>query len=233
MEFSIEEMSAILKECEDEADIVTALQQKKVQIDQSVRQDRDVAAILDRIIAKEKEAQRLMEQSAFVVETKSLAPMLIAGIRMTGKYSDCGKGFARIARALGRHIVGRCFCLYYDDEYREKDADCEACFPLRRESRAEGVSVRTLPWRSDSFPCPKRPLRAVGPLLCENPSSSQGAKAGNPTSGTRSVSQRAGHDFQRHSRRAAPSRNNLSHANKRRPATMAEKLFWGGGQSTG
>jgi DNA-binding transcriptional MerR regulator len=145
MEFSLEEINIILKECEDESDILASLHQKKAQIEQRMRRDRDVAACLDRIIAKEQEAQRLMEQSAFAVENKSVEAMLMAGIRIKGKYSDCGEGFSKIARALGRHIAGKCFCLYYDGEYREDDADFEVCFPLRKEVSAEGISVRTLP----------------------------------------------------------------------------------------
>jgi DNA-binding transcriptional MerR regulator/effector-binding domain-containing protein len=145
MEFSIEEIGVVLKECGDERDILAALRRKKAQIEQRLRRDRDVAACLDRIIAKETEAQRLVEQSAFAVESTSLEPMLMAGIRMKGKYSDCGKGFSQLARALGRHIAGKCFCLYYDGEFREEDADFEACFPLRKEVDAKGVSVRTLP----------------------------------------------------------------------------------------
>jgi len=145
MEFSLEEISVILQECEDERDILAALQQKKAQIKQRIRQDREVAACLDRIIRMEREAQRLAEQSTFAVENKSLEPMLMAGVRMKGKYSDCGQGFSKIARAFGRHRAGKCFCLYYDGEYREEDADFEACFPLHKEVTAEGISVRLLP----------------------------------------------------------------------------------------
>ncbi|MDE0864055.1 MAG: hypothetical protein OSA98_09725 [Rubripirellula sp.] len=34
-----------------------------------------------------------VHQSAFEVQEAVLNPMLIAGVRMTGKYSDCGNGF--------------------------------------------------------------------------------------------------------------------------------------------
>ena len=40
---------------------------------------------------------------------------------MTGKYSDCGKGFARLAKTMGRNIGGKPLCLYHDGEYREED----------------------------------------------------------------------------------------------------------------
>ncbi len=86
-----------------------------------------------------------MRSSSFQPEEKTLEPVLVAGVRMKGKYSDCGKGFARIGRSLGRHICGKPFCLYYDGEYREDDADLEVCMPVRRAADAEGISVRELP----------------------------------------------------------------------------------------
>src|SRR6185503_1386719 len=72
-------------------------------------------------------------------------PMLIAGIRMKGKYKDIGAGFARLGRAVGRYICGKPLCLYYDGEYRAEDADFEPCFPIRKEITAEGITIRTLP----------------------------------------------------------------------------------------
>ena len=35
--------------------------------------------------------------------------------------------------------------LHYDSEYREDDADFEACLPIRQRKAVEGVSVRELP----------------------------------------------------------------------------------------
>ena len=71
--------------------------------------------------------------------------MLIAGIRMKGRYDECGAGFARLAKAIGRYICGKALCLYYDGEYREDDANFEPCFPIRKEVSADGITVRTLP----------------------------------------------------------------------------------------
>ncbi len=60
------------------------------------------------------------------------------------QYSECGRAFARIARGLGRQITGKPLLLHYDTEFREDDADFEACLPLRRPAAAEGISVREL-----------------------------------------------------------------------------------------
>ncbi len=57
---------------------------------------------------------------------------------MKGKYSDCGQGFAKIGKKLGRYING---------EYQENDADFEACMPVKKQVDAEGISIRQIPGR--------------------------------------------------------------------------------------
>ena len=79
------------------------------------------------------------------VQEKKLEPLLVAGIRMKGRYSDCGQAFARIGRSLGRFISGKPLLLHYDSEYRDEDADFEACMPVRQWKEVEGIAVRELP----------------------------------------------------------------------------------------
>ena len=100
---------------------------------------------LSEIITNEKAAKQLLESANFAVEEKTLAPLLVAGIRMKGKYSDCGQGFSRLGKTAGRYAVGKPMNLYYDGEYRDADADFEPCFPIRKEVTVEAISVRTLP----------------------------------------------------------------------------------------
>ena len=42
-------------------------------------------------------------------------------------------------------FCGKPLALYYDREYREGDADFEACMPVRKGKAADGISVRELP----------------------------------------------------------------------------------------
>jgi effector-binding domain-containing protein len=88
-----------------------------------------------------------MNQHAYTVEEKSLQPMLIADVRLRGPYAECGKGFARIGRAMGRYICGKPMMLHYDEEYREDDADFEACMPVRRPrgNAPDGIDLREIP----------------------------------------------------------------------------------------
>jgi len=145
MEFSIEDIAAILGECTDEADILNHLERQKATLQQRIQEDRDIVRSLNEIISKEKVARQILEAGNFAVEEKTFEPMLIAGIRMKGKYPDIGMGFAKLGKAVGRYICGKCLCLYYDCEYRDDDADFEPCFPIRKEIAVDGVNVRTLP----------------------------------------------------------------------------------------
>jgi effector-binding domain-containing protein len=100
---------------------------------------------LETIIDHEREARTAMHNSTLQVEEKVVDTLLIAGVRMKGKYSDSGKGFSQIGRSLGRYISGKCFLLHYDTEYQEEDADFEACMPLRQGKAVAGISIRELP----------------------------------------------------------------------------------------
>lgn len=145
MDFTLEEIGEILRGGDDQADLLEFLERQKATLEGRLRRYRAVVASLDKLIHQEKEARNIMQNSTFAVEEKTVGDMLIAGVRMKGRYSECGKGFARIGRKFGRHIAGKCFLLHYDNEYKEDDADFEACFPVRQAKQVEGISVRELP----------------------------------------------------------------------------------------
>lgn len=145
MEFSIDDISEILKVTGDESDLLDWLELQKVRIAQRMRREREIVRAIDQIIANEREAREALRTVGFTVEEKAVPPVLVATWQFRGKYSDCGKGFSKLATAVGRYTSGKAFCLYYDAEYKDDDADIETCFPIRKEVRAEGISVRTLP----------------------------------------------------------------------------------------
>jgi effector-binding domain-containing protein len=135
----------LLDRCDDESDALEFLERHKGSLEAEIRRRRGTVREIETIIAKEREAQQAMSNAKFEIEEKTVPATLIAGVRMKGLYSDCGKGFALIGRKLGRYIGGHAFCLYYDGEYREEDADLDACMPLKGSAEAEGISVRELP----------------------------------------------------------------------------------------
>ena len=145
LDFSLDEISEMLTRSDDEADILEFLRQKKGDIEIKLKHLRDVRKSLDFIIKNEQEARAAMQNSEYQVEEKDVESMLMAGVRMQGSYSDCGQGFSKIGRSLGRFICGKPFLLHYDREYREGDANFEACVPIKKLVEKEGISTRELP----------------------------------------------------------------------------------------
>src|SRR6185312_11318355 len=117
----------ILRNAGDDADLLEAIERRRAVLAESIRRQREVARFLDRFLNDEREARRVMAQALFEVEEKVLPPVLIAGVRMRGRYDSCGAGFGRIGRRFGRQVCGTPFLLHYDAEYRDDDADFEAC----------------------------------------------------------------------------------------------------------
>jgi DNA-binding transcriptional MerR regulator/effector-binding domain-containing protein len=143
LELPLAQIKEILQNRGDDQDVLQVIERHKSAIEEKVRHLRKVARSLDRFIWEERQA-KVMAQGNFDVQEKTLDPLLIGGVRMKGAYSDCGEGFSRIGRKLGRYICGKPFLLHYDTEYKEEDADFEACFPITREKTVEGVSIRRL-----------------------------------------------------------------------------------------
>jgi DNA-binding transcriptional MerR regulator/effector-binding domain-containing protein len=145
LEFSLDQIREVLISADDEGDILDYLERQKATLQEKSLQWRHAAGALDRIIRKEKEALKIMRDATFTIEEKVLNTLLIAGIRMKGRYSDSGQAFAKIGKAFGWHISGNCFMLHYDTEYKEDDADFEVCMPIRKAQAVAGISVRELP----------------------------------------------------------------------------------------
>jgi DNA-binding transcriptional MerR regulator len=143
LEFSLAEIAQILESGNDEADIVSFLERQKNVIATKLERYAQVARALETVISTQKEAA-MTQDTTFQVEEKTIPAMLVAGIRAKGKYADAGDRFGKLGRAVGRYIAGKPVGLYYDGEYKEQDADFEACFPIRQSVEKEGVSVHTI-----------------------------------------------------------------------------------------
>jgi len=144
LDFSLAEIAQILEAGADEADIVGFLERQKEVIAKKLERYTQVHRALETVIHTEKEAA-MANQTTFQIEEKTVPEMLVAGIRAKGVYSDSGARFAKLGRAVGRHITGKALGLYYDTEYKEADADFESCFPVRKAVANEGVNVHALP----------------------------------------------------------------------------------------
>lgn len=145
LEFSLEEIGKILESFDDESDLIRHLQTRREVIAAEILRQKEITKTIDDLIQRETEARRLFDSSEYKVELKTVPAQLIGGIRMKGRYSDCGPAFGTLGRKLNRHISGKAMTLYYDGEYRESDADFEPAMPIRRRLEIEGIAVREIP----------------------------------------------------------------------------------------
>jgi DNA-binding transcriptional MerR regulator len=145
LDLSLEEIAEIVHTAGDDADLCDVMERQKAALRAKIRRFREVVDSLEQFLNHEEQARRIMAHSSFQIEEKTTGPVRVAGIRLKGRYADCGAAFARIARRFGRHICGKPLLLHYDTEFREDDADFEACMPIRNGQPVEGISVRDLP----------------------------------------------------------------------------------------
>jgi DNA-binding transcriptional MerR regulator len=145
LDLSLQEIGAILRIAGDDADLREVMQRQKAALETKIRRYREVVRSLDQFLSQEEQRGQVMGQSPMQIEEKVLGPVRIAGIRIKGRYADCGEAFGRIGKHFGQHICGKPFLLHYDAECRDADADFEACMPIRNGKPVEGISVRELP----------------------------------------------------------------------------------------
>ena len=86
-----------------------------------------------------------MTDNQFEVEEKQLEPFLVASIRMTGKYSECGKAFAKIGKKFGRHLCGKGLLVHHDSAYKPENATFDVCMPIRKGQSIDDIEVHELP----------------------------------------------------------------------------------------
>ena len=145
LDFSLAQIGEILELAGDEADIVSFLERHRDEIAARLEKYEQIHRSLETMINNEREAAMAAREERFEIEEKQVDHLLVAGIRGKGVYSDAGQRFARLGRAAGRHICGKALNLYYDAEYKERDADFESCFPVRRAEIAKaGITVHTV-----------------------------------------------------------------------------------------
>ncbi len=142
-DFSIKEVKELLATCHDDADLREHLAAKLDQIRKQIGTYRNLEDRLRSLLTIEEDSTMATTQETITV--KEIPAMLIASIRFKGTYEELGTAFGTICRFCGRHAAGKPFSLYYDAEFKEEDADIEACVPVKREIHRNEVTSRTLP----------------------------------------------------------------------------------------
>ncbi len=142
IDFSISQIRDILENCGDDSDILPMIKKKALEIDEKIKKYRDVQKKIESIIkAESKMKEKNIERDIIVKEIKD---KIVAGIRFKGKYEEVGNCFGRLFKNLGRFYGGETFSLHYDGDYKENDADIEACISLKKDVNKKGTTTKVL-----------------------------------------------------------------------------------------
>ncbi|MCR9143874.1 MAG: MerR family transcriptional regulator [bacterium] len=131
LDFPLQQIGEILKECRDDADIVVFLEERAAAIAEDLKRLQGKRASIERVLEHARRARETPAPGAAVIE-KNLEPFLFCGLRTQGRWEEIGKVFGEVARRAGRHIAGPALSICYDGAYKEEGADYEGGFPVRK-----------------------------------------------------------------------------------------------------
>ena len=144
MDFPVAEIREILTGYDDDSDITSFLEKQKSILSEKIARCSAASDSIDETIRMIRRNEMIAKNADYEINETELDDIIFAGCRYKGRYDEVGKYFRAVGKAAGRFIAGSAMCLYYDDDYREKDADIEAGFPLSKSVTADGVDCRIL-----------------------------------------------------------------------------------------
>jgi DNA-binding transcriptional MerR regulator len=141
MGFSLQEIKNIVFECSDDRQLAVHVENKLAEITHTIKEYKELQTKLSSFLAGTQE-----EKMKYIIDIERIEiPMqLICSIRFKGKYSEVGSRFGRLFKRCGSAIKGKPFSLYYDGDYKEENADIEACISVTKEIASEEIQCRQL-----------------------------------------------------------------------------------------
>jgi DNA-binding transcriptional MerR regulator len=92
LEFSLTDIKEILREQQDDEEFIQLIDRHKAVLQERIKRSKSVLRHVEQFLNEEKEA-KTSKQIEYEIEEKKFPPLLAAGIRMKGRYSECGNGF--------------------------------------------------------------------------------------------------------------------------------------------
>lgn len=143
--FSHRELLEIVTACSDDGDLARFFEKRLREVESDMARLRSVRDRISLCLQAEAAGRKegIMKRDTEIRE-KHLGEVLLCGIRYRGRYDGIGARFQELFRVAGRYASGAPMGLYYDGEYREDDADIEACVPVKKAVSRDGIECRVL-----------------------------------------------------------------------------------------
>ncbi|MCP4136250.1 MAG: MerR family transcriptional regulator [bacterium] len=145
MEFSISDIKDIFLNYSEDVEISAYLATQKERIKKKIEKYKKIDSTINTLVEGIRRNDTNEDKYTTEIIEKDLDDIIFCGCRFKGIYSDVSTAFKKTGKEAGRFITGKPFTLYYDGEYKDKDADIEGGFPVSKTIKGNEVSSRVLP----------------------------------------------------------------------------------------
>lgn len=139
LDFSLDEIVSILAECAEDEQAIDFLRRKAREVHREVRRFRSIERELNQILLTIESQDS--EGTKMEIKQKHIEQLAVITLRYTGRYDEMGSRIGTLFKIAGRFVAGAPFALYWDAEYREKDADIEVSLALKPETLDKTVAA--------------------------------------------------------------------------------------------
>lgn len=144
LDFPIKDIKEILDHCKDDSELISYVIKKSEEIKEKIDRYGQMQKKLEVFINQTRQIEEVKIQMSMEIIIKEIPDILIASIRFIGQYQEVSTIYAKLFKNYGRYCSGVPFSLYYDKDYKEDDADIEACVPVRTSIEIDGIKCREL-----------------------------------------------------------------------------------------
>lgn len=141
-DFSVKEMQEVIANVRSDDDLADYLLEKQAHISSQISSMKKMQKQIDKEITFLKEVKNMSNQQ--VPEIIEVKDMLVASIRYKGRYEQVGEYLGKIFKVVGGKALSAPFSLYYDESFKEENADVEVCVEVKNPINKGDVSTKTL-----------------------------------------------------------------------------------------
>ena len=144
IELPLKDIAELLTTFDDDADVIHFLEHHRREIEEKIAHYVDIRNSLDAVMASVRTSAANRADASTAIEERTIEPMLFAGVRICGEYSQLKEAFSTVGRRAGFSIAGPATGLFYDEDYKESGADFEGGFSVKKRIEHDDVDCREL-----------------------------------------------------------------------------------------
>lgn len=143
--FPLKEIKEILHNYNDDTELLESLMKKQEEIHNKIVGYQNMHKNLELLIRQTRQEEEVFMTSLNnEISEKVIENTLVASIRFKGRYQEIEYYLNKLYKYFGKHSIGSPFSLYYDYDFKEEDADIEACVPVKVPVDTEGIKSRII-----------------------------------------------------------------------------------------